>query len=241
MLSPDKRTARVPAEPSANEKQPKASIVPTPADPGKNLVLTSARDQPRVDSRLLAQELRNQHRPVLALVDKYADRFEHFGKVLFQKAPSVESRTGQRERYALLTEDQAFLLLTMSRNTERVVDLKVRLVAAFQAARRASQMRQTEYLPTYHQLHDTLHALGADAAHERFLHMNVNRLVNKVAGVAPGSRASAAVPMQGMLIVAQLIAADALQGAADYREAYDRVKAALVPLERAHLTGEVRA
>ena len=84
------------------------------------LALTTYKQESRVDSRLLASHLDNQHRHVMALIEKYAESFALFDKVLFQKAPSLGSLTGQRERFALLNEDQAFFLLTLSRNNARV-------------------------------------------------------------------------------------------------------------------------
>ena len=115
-----------------------------------DLTLSMFNREPRVDSRLLAIHLGNQHRHVMVLIEKYAEPFSTFGKVRFEKAPSAVSITGQRERFALLNEDQAFFLLTLSRNSDHVVDLKVKLVQAFSEARRVADQRQTEYLPTYY-------------------------------------------------------------------------------------------
>jgi phage regulator Rha-like protein len=228
---PEKRTARVPAEPSAKKSRNSARIVPAAAEHRKDLVLTPARNEHRVDTRLLAHELRNRHKNVLELVERYRGHFARFGVVPFQTEKPTGAGGGRPERYALLNEDQAFFLLSLSRNTDHVVELKARLVAAFQAARKAAEIRQTEYLPIYHQLHEALHSLADGATHERFVHLNVNRLINKVAGVAPGTRERASVPRQGMLIAAQVIAAHALRGAPDHREGYERVKAALAPLQ----------
>lgn len=240
MLTPQKRTARVPAEPSASEKTDKAVILAAPHDCGKGreLALTIARGEQRIDSRALAASLGNTHRPMIALIDRYAADFRQFGQLLFQKAVGDRKQGGGNpERYALLNEDQCYFLLALSRNTTRVVALKAKLVAAFQAARKAAEMRQTEYLPTYHALHDTLHVLAGGAEHERYVHLNVNRLINQVAGVEPGMRARAGVPRQGMLIAAQAIAAEALRGAGDHRDGYERVKAALAPLQLARIGG----
>lgn len=122
----------------------------------EQLTLHIAGPEPRVDSRILAKQLRNQHRAVVALIDKYRGKFAGFVKVLFQKAPMPDSRTGQAERFALLTEDQAFFLLSLARNTDHVVDLKTQLIVAFRDARRATEQRGTEYLPTYRALHDAI-------------------------------------------------------------------------------------
>ena len=194
------------------------------------LALTTYKQESRVDSRLLACHLGNQHRPVMALIEKYAESFSAFGKVLFQKASSLDSATGQRERFALLNEDQAFFLLALSRNSDRVVDLKVKLIQAFSEARRAADQRQGVYLPTYHQLHDAIHSLACESSNEKFVHMNVNKLVNKAAGLETGQRATLALPQQSMLIVAQAVAANALRGATDHHAGYERVKQSLQAL-----------
>lgn len=94
-------------------------------------------------------------------------------------------------RFALLNEDQAYLLLTYSRNTARVRVLKVRLVKAFREARLCADTRKAEYLPTYHRMHDVIHDLASGSPNEKFVHANVNKLVNKVAGVEAGQRAKA--------------------------------------------------
>ena len=80
-------------------------------------------------------------------------------------------------KFALLNEDQAYLLLTYSRNTARVRELKVRLVKAFRDARIAADTRKGEYLPTYHRLHDDIHALASGSPNERHVHGNINKLV----------------------------------------------------------------
>ncbi len=194
------------------------------------LTLTTIKTETRVDTRLMARHLGNQHRPVMALIEKYAQSFGSFGKVLFQKTPSLDSPTGQSERFALLNEDQAFFLLSLSRNSEQVVSLKVKLIQAFSEARRAADQRQGEYLPTYRQLHEVIHSLACESSNEKFVHMNVNKLVNKAAEVDAGKRATLALPQQSMLIVAQAVAANALRGATDHHAGYERVKQSLQAL-----------
>ena len=156
--------------------------------------LTTLKAEPRVDSRLLAKQMHKQHRSLFKLVKDYRADFERLGKVRFETGASPGSKTGQTERFALLNEDQSYLLLTYTRNTARTRELKVKLVKAFGEARRAAGQHQTEYLPTYHQLHDELHALAAGSVNERFVHMNVNRLINQVVGLDAGQRAVPAHP-----------------------------------------------
>ena len=166
-----------------------------------DLTLITTSTEPRVDSRLLARRLDNKHRHSLRLVDQYLDRFQKLGKVCFKNAPLPGSKTGQSK-----------------------------LVQAFGAARRAADIRKTEYLPGYHELHNTMHVLANGSPNERHVHINANRLLNKFAGIEPGQRANAALPQQALLIVGQLVAANAVQGAVDHHDGYQRIKATLQAL-----------
>ena len=195
---------------------------------GADLALTTTSTEARIDSRLLAMQLENQHRHVMALLDKYMGKFKTFGHVSFKNADGDRAQGGGKaERFALLNEDQAFFLLTLSRNNAGVVELKVKLIQAFREARRVADQRQGEYLPTYQQLHDVIHSLASESSNEKYVHMNVNKLVNKAAGVEAGKRANLALPQQSMLIVAQAVAANALRGATDHHAGYELVKRSL--------------
>ena len=120
----------------------------------------------------MAQHRGNQHRHVIALIEKYADKFRGLSQLLFKNAVGERQQGGGNpERFTLLTEDQAYFLLSLSRNSERVVNLKLKLIQAFSEARRGNNMRQAEYLPTYHQLHDRFHLLAIESSNEKFVHM----------------------------------------------------------------------
>lgn len=192
-------------------------------------LVTVVKEVARVDSRRLAESLEIQHKHTFAQIKGYQADFEAFGKVLFQTEALA---SGQHERFALLNEEQALLLLTFTRNTPKVRELKGKLVQAFSEARKAAQLRHCEYLPAYHELHDRLHALAVagGTTNERFVHSNVNQLLNKVAGIESGQRASSRLPQQSLLIVAQALAAQALLDAPDHRVGYERIKQALTPL-----------
>ena len=194
------------------------------------VTLITVKTESRIDSRLLAVNMHNQHRTTTALIDRYKTELSAFGKVLFQIAPLLDSKTGQKERFALLNEDQAFYLVALSRNSPRVVELKGKLVKAFGEARRAAGQHSTEYLPAYHQLHDEIHALAAGSSHERHVHMNVNRLINKTVGIEAGQRAMAGVPKQALMIVAHAMAAKAMHSAHDHHDGYQRVKQSMQAL-----------
>lgn len=193
--------------------------------------LATVKTEPRVDSRLLALQLGTQHQSTYELLKQYKSDFEAFGIVRFQTG-EIDGR-GRPEKFALLNEDQAYLLLSYSRNTIKVRALKVRLIKAFGEARRAAHLHGAEYLPTYHTLHDQIGMLASGSSNERFVHMNVNRAINKAAGIDAGQRMGLDLPTQSMLVVAQTVAAKAAHGAQDHRQAYERIKSAMLGLTTA--------
>jgi phage regulator Rha-like protein len=203
-------------------------------DSGKSATQTTGKDsitlsgtaaEPRVDSRLLAQYLGNRHQHVRELLTDYAEDFRQLGILRFQTG-EIRGR-GQPERYALLNEDQAYLLLAYSRNTRHVRDLKVRLVLAFREARQRADLHGAEYLPTYHGLHDEIARLAHGSSNARFVHLNVNRAINQAVGIESGSRKYLSTARQSILAVAQSIAAQAMARAHDHHEGYQQAKAAL--------------
>lgn len=193
----------------------------------ENFELTLVKNERRADTRLLAKHLGNQHKNVFELVKNYKADFEQLGKVTFQ---TEALPSGQLEKFALLNEDQAYLLLTYSRNSAKVRALKVKMVKAFAEARHAAEVRQVEYLPAYHQLHDAIKVAANGSPNERFIHMNANKALNQLAGVESGQRAGAGSLQQSILAVGSALAAQALHNATDGHGLHKRIKAALEPL-----------
>jgi phage regulator Rha-like protein len=198
-----------------------------------DLALTTTMTGVRVSSQAIAAHLGVKHQSFFELLKKYRSDFETFGILRFQTG--VIDGRGRPGKLAMLTEDQSLLALTYSRNTDRVRHLKIKLVKAFGEARRAADMRQTEYLPSYHHLHDQIKAQAAGSSNQRFDHMNINKLLNKVAGIEAGQRAAAPVPKQGLLIAGQMLMAAAMQSAKNSKEAYRLAFQAVQPLANAVL------
>lgn len=100
----------------------------------KDIQLVIVENEARVDSRLLSKMLQVKHKNTLELINKYRAKFERFGILAFEtcKYDSV----GRPEKFYLLNEDQCYFLLSLSRNTEEVVELKANLVLAFSKARK---------------------------------------------------------------------------------------------------------
>lgn len=89
-----------------------------------------------VDSRLIAERLGIEHRSLLRTIEKYLDRLQAKNQVRFEihmvKLPQGGTK---QQKYAFLDERQATLLMTLSRNTDQVLDCKEALVDAFQKAK----------------------------------------------------------------------------------------------------------
>lgn len=194
-------------------------------------IAITGKDEPRIDSRLIAGQLGIRHKNVISNIEKYKPHFKAFGILAFKT--EVIRGKGQPEKYALLNEDQTYFLLSLSRNTEKVVSLKARLVQAFKEARQAVNIHKTEYLPSYHQLHDEIARLAEGSINERFIHMNVNKAINQAVGVESGNRNRLPLPNKAMLIVAQSVASNAIANANNNKDGYQAAKQALQGLRQA--------
>jgi anti-repressor protein len=99
-----------------------------------------------VDSRLVAAELGIEHRALKKTIQTYQSDFEEFGN-LNTASVGVVGTSSYAEFY-YLTEDQAYLSLTYSNNTQQVRQAKINLIKAFKQAREKAAQPQlpTDYL-----------------------------------------------------------------------------------------------
>lgn len=86
-------------------------------------------------SLAIAEGTNNKHRAVLQLIKTHSDNLGEFGRVSFEMRPFETNGGIQVRRVALLNEGQATLLMTLLKNSPRVVEFKVSLVKAFFKAR----------------------------------------------------------------------------------------------------------
>jgi phage regulator Rha-like protein len=193
-----------------------------------DIALTTHKGEARIDSRLLAERMKLRHHSAFEMVKDFKAEFEQLGVIRFQTEQSPQGSSGGRpERYALLNEDQCYLLLAFSRNTLHVRALKVALVKAFRQARQGQQITEAEYLPGYHALHERAHELAAGSENERFVHMNLNKLVNRAVGIEPGQRSTLAAPARSLTATAQIIAVRAMTASSNHHDGYQAARAAL--------------
>jgi phage regulator Rha-like protein len=100
-----------------------------------SLIVTNFGEVLVVDSRLVADNLNNQHESLMRLLYTHIEVMERrFGMIRFEVGASKmpDGRVNPNpEKFAWLTEDQATFLMTLCKNTDRVVECKANLVEAF--------------------------------------------------------------------------------------------------------------
>lgn len=204
-----------------------------------SIILTTYKGEPRADSRLIAEQLGNQHESTIKTVKAYAADFRQFGVLRFEigKPPSG-SKGGRPEEYALLNEDQCYLLLTYSRNTPRTRALKINLVKAFREARERASVTDAQYLPLYHSMHAEVAALAQRAKEcgsstpEHLFHINANKALNAAMGIASGDRGTLTIEQRLILTTLQAVYRrhlhDSLERGDDHREAGRKAKGAVL-------------
>jgi phage regulator Rha-like protein len=89
-----------------------------------------------IDSRLIADRLGIQHRGLIQTIDKHLARLQSKSQVRFEmEMVKLPQGGAKQKKFAYLDERQATLLMTMSRNTDQVLDCKEALVDAFEKAK----------------------------------------------------------------------------------------------------------
>lgn len=200
----------------------------------ESLPLTIIKDMARVDSRIIAEQLGRKHKSTFELILRYKNELEQLHHLPFKTEDGYRSQGGGKAKhFALLSEDQAYFVLTLSRNNVRAVSLKLKLVQAFRHARDAAEIGKG-YLPLYHELHaevkhlaEVAHAAGS-VTPERVFHMNLNKLVNNALGLSPGQRGNLTPQKRMAVISAGFIAQKAiettLEAGGDHHDAYASAK-----------------
>lgn len=203
----------------------------------------------RVDSRLLANQLDHRHRTILENIDKYANELKSLSELPFKTESGLPRPQGgfSTIRYALLSEDQCYFVLTLMRNNENVVALKLKLVKAFRDARKQLAERDTARLEgkkvrrdetdAIKKLVDYATANGSQNA--GFYYSNITKMTNDVLGIDKGMRDTLDARQLGVLTMIETMIRiainDGLKAELDYKQIYalckDRVSE-LTPLLR---------
>ena len=98
---------------------------------------------PKTTTLQIALGLGVQHKSVIQLVRSYKSDFSEFGLVTFEMRPRIDGLHGGGDtQYAVLNEQHATFLMTLMRNSPKVINFKKSLVKAFFEAR---ALLQTDY------------------------------------------------------------------------------------------------
>ena len=102
---------------------------------------------PLTSSEVIATALEKDHKDVLYLAKKYQPDLNEFGSSSFKTKLITAGKGAKREKeIALLNEQQATLLITYMRNSEKVRRFKIALVRAFFELREKLQKQKYERL-----------------------------------------------------------------------------------------------
>ena len=123
------------------------------------------------------------------------------------------------------------LALSYSKNTARVRELKIKLVKTFGEYRRAAEMRQHEYKPSYHALQEAIHLKAVESSNKARVHSNVARLVNLTVGIGDGQRSLLDLETVAVVAVIQKVVANAFMAANDHHDGYQAAKKACAVLK----------
>jgi phage regulator Rha-like protein len=116
-----------------------------------------------VDSRIIAEELGIEHKTLMDNINTHISKIEFaFGAVSVepQELKTTQGNTVSK-KVAFLTEDQATFVMTLSRNTDKVIDAKIRLVTAFSKAKSALQSISPELLSILSVMSERMNVLAA--------------------------------------------------------------------------------
>lgn len=150
----------------------------------------------RADSRSFAPKLDVRHRQLMDNIRKYQDKFEALGVLPFETEKPSGDVGGRPEVYVLLNEDQAYFLLTLSRNSDAVVNAKLALVQAFRKARsqlvradvariegKKARLEETDSIKELVQ-----YATDQGSQNAKMYYVNITKMTNQILGIEAGQR-----------------------------------------------------
>ena len=85
------------------------------------------KNKPVTTSLIIAKGVKTEHHSVITLIRRHIKSLEEFGTLEFQ----VRKSGGRPLEFAILNEEQTTFLITCMRNTEIVIDFKIKLVKEF--------------------------------------------------------------------------------------------------------------
>ena len=204
-----------------------------------NELVTIKKNDIFTNSLIVAEGTDNQHHAVRVLIQKYQNQFEELGKLSFEMRP-LES--GQQLKLYELNEPQATFLMTLLRNSEKVVKFKLKLTKEFYKMRTALMERtSTEWLQTRKQgklirrdQTDSIaelieYAKGQGSKNADKMYLTYTKLANKAVGIQAGQREFVSFKVLttiGMIEDMVLnVVREEMQNGTYYKEIYQKCKA----------------
>lgn len=206
------------------------------------IVFQGKENEPFTTSDVIAKFTGVQHHTITRLIQQHQKDFEEFGSLRFQievRKRDIGATTAKKYN---LNEQQATLLMTYLRNTEKVRAFKIELVRQFYIMREALRdRRSTEWMLT--RKHgklvrrnetDALYKLGEYAANQGSKHMQkevyrtYTKLVNSLVGIEAGERERASFKTLSVIafledMILHTVEDEMLNGTY-YREIYRKCK-----------------
>ena len=194
------------------------------------------------DTFLMSRNLKYEHRELIALINRYKERFERLGNIYISNVKNPAGR-GRPLNVHLLNESQAVFLVTLlNSNDEEVLDVKQALAMEFVAMRKILIQKQTQEWQIARlegkkvrlQETDAIKALVEYAeqqgsTHASWLYKNYSSLVKKLAGYS--DRATASVEILELVnllerVLAGIIIQEMIAGT-QYKQIYQIAKSEL--------------
>jgi phage regulator Rha-like protein len=121
--------------------------------------------EPMTTTLQIALGLGIQHATIIKLVRTYMPDFQEFGLVRFKIQPRLEGRHGGGDvKFVPLNEQQATFLMTLMRNSPRVIEFKKALVKAFFETREFIRSQDQSYNNIHNKLSLQLDLAKSDAS-----------------------------------------------------------------------------
>ena len=121
--------------------------------------------EPMTTTLQIALSLGLQHKNIMQMVRTYLPDFQEFGLVAFKTRARLEGQHGGGDvRYVALNEQQATFLMTLLRNSPRVIEFKKALVKAFFETRKFIRSQDQSYNNIHNKLSLQLDLAKSDAS-----------------------------------------------------------------------------
>jgi len=199
-------------------------------------------NEPFTTSDIIAEHSGNSRHAVQSLIDKYGSDFKEFGRGAFEMRPLRTKGGVQEVKVYHLNEEQATLLLTYLKNTERIRTFKKELVRQFFELRRLLLERQSAQWQQTRLEGKAVRRLETDAIkafveyaaangsrHPEQYYVHFTAMAYAAVGVEPGQRDKLPVAAQVNLQLAELVVSRAvwaeLAAETEYHKAFQNVKA----------------